>query len=347
MRALTFQAPGRVTCERVAEPHLEAPGDALVRVELAAICGSDLHPYLGRETGLDRGTVLGHEAVGEVVEVGLEVVGFVPGDRVFVPFTTSCGRCFYCRRGLTSRCPEGQLFGWLEGGRGLGGTQAELLRVPLASSTLVAVPPGVGPELALLAGDNLATGLWCAHRADLEPGDSAAVVGCGAVGLMAVAAAVERGVAVLALDRVPERLALAELFGARPVDLGGAGAASVVAEATRGRGVDAVLEAVGSAEATRLAVDLVRPGGTVSAVGVHTEAAFPFAPGEAYDKNLTYRLGRCPARAWTGRALELARRTEAPLERVFSHSLPLAEGPRGYELAARRLDGCIKVLLVP
>ena len=350
MRALVHHAPGDFRCETVPDPTLEAPGDAVVRVELAAVCGSDLHVWRGNEVGLDEGCVVGHEFLGEVVEVGAEVRGVAVGDRVVSPFTTSCGSCPACRSGLTSRCESGQLFGWVERGRGLHGVQAEYVRVPLADSTLVRLDAGMPAEESLLVGDVLATGFFCADAARLAPGSLVVVLGCGPVGLMAIAGARELGAGrVLAVDSVSERLALARRFGAEPVELDehAAGARADVLEASGGRGADAVLEVVGSPAATRLAIDLLRPGGTISAVGVHTEASFAFTPGEAYDKNLTYVAGRCPARHYMPAMLELVRSARHPLGSLFSHRLPLEEGPRGYEIFDQKREGCTKVLLVP
>ncbi len=346
MRALTFHGPGTVRCEAVPDPGLLDPRDALVRVELTAICGSDLHVYRGHERGLDEGTVLGHEFLGSVVDVGADVDELRPGTRVVSPFTSSCGGCFYCRAGLTCRCSHGALFGWVQEGRGLHGAQAEYVRVPLADATLVPAPPDLEREDVLLSGDVLSTGLFCAESADVGPGRTAVVVGCGPVGLMAVIAARELGAErVWAVDRVPERLRLAEEFGAEPLDLEAVDPVAAVRRATEGRGADSILEAVGTPAASRLAVDLVRPGGTVAACGVHTEATFAFAPGEAYDKNLTYRAGRCPARGYMERALELVRARRYDLSSVFSHRLALEEGARAYDLFDRRLEGCTKVLL--
>ena len=348
MRALTFQGIETVRVETVADPAIEEPGDAVVRVVAAGVCGSDLHVYHGREQGLDLGTVMGHELVGEVVAVGDEVRRFAPGDRVVSPFTTSCGRCFFCRAGLTCRCERGRLFGWVQGGVGLHGAQAELVRVPLADSTLAALPAEVPDAEALLAGDVLPTGLFAADLAGVAPGAVVAVVGCGPVGLAAVVAARERGAAtVFAVDGVAERLALAGRFGAVPVDSGDEEPRTAVAAATDGCGADAVLEAVGSPAASRLALDLLRPGGTIAAVGVHTESAFAFSPVEAYDKNLTYRAGRCPARAYLEAALALLASRRYDLGALLTHRLPLAEGPRAYEIFAARRDGCIKAVLVP
>ncbi|HEY7699745.1 MAG TPA: alcohol dehydrogenase catalytic domain-containing protein, partial [Vicinamibacteria bacterium] len=320
MKALTFQGNARVEISTVPDPVLEAPGDVVVRNRVSAICGSDLHVYLGRERGIEPGTTMGHEFLGEVVEVGKGVKGLRAGDLVVSPFTTSCGECFYCKKGLTCRCPKGKLFGWVENGRGLEGAQAEYVRVPLADSTLVKLPPDVDVETALFLGDILATGFFCADMAEAGPEGVYAVIGRGPVGLFAVLGARERGAErIFAVDVLPERLALAEKFGAIAVDGRGSDPREVVREATEGRGADAVLEVVGSPEATRLAFELVRPGGIVSAVGVHTEAQFAFSPVEAYDKNLTYRTGRCPARSYMNRLLPLVREDKYRLGSIISH----------------------------
>lgn len=339
MNALTYQGVEQLRVDDVPPPRIESPGDAIVQVDVAGLCGSDLHVYHGRETGLDRGTVMGHEFAGPVLEVGSAVVNWRPGDRVVSPFTTSCGRCAPCAAGLTSRCERGELFGWVENGRGLHGAQAQRVRVPLADTTLARVPDGLELEVALFAGDILATGYFGAEAAGAGSGIRVAIVGCGPVGLMAVLAARALGAAeVVALDRVAERLALARRFGAR---------AAPLEEAAELEPFDAVVEAVGSPAATRLAFELARPGGTLAAVGVHTEEHFAFSPGEAYDKNLTYTAGRCPVRHYLDRALTLAGERRAELTSLISHRLPLADGVRAYDLFARRLDGCTKVVLLP
>jgi len=348
MRALTFQSERTVAVETVCDPRLEQPTDALVRVSLTAVCGSDLHVYHGRETGLDRGTVMGHEFVGEIVECGREVRGLTVGTRVLSPFTTSCGSCFYCHAGLTARCERGQLYGWVEDGRGLHGAQAEYVRVPCAAGTLVAIPEGVGEAEALLLGDVASTGYFCARQAGVQPGGVYVVLGCGPVGLMAVVGARHLGATdVFAVDAIPERLALAERFGARTLDLGRGDAIERIREASDGRGADAVLEAVGSSAASRLAVDLVRPGGTVSAVGVHTEPRFAFSPVEAYDKNLTFRIGRCPARSVLEELIPLVRSGRFDLTSIISHDLSLERAVEAYEMFDEKTDGCTKVVLRP
>lgn len=348
MRALTFQSVKTVEVQEVDEPARIDPRDAIVSVELTAICGSDLHPYLGREVGLDVGTVLGHEFLGKVLEVGEDVGSVAPGDTVVAPFTTSCGQCFHCEQGLTARCIHGELFGWVEQGRGLHGAQAERVRVPLADSTLLRVPEGARPEEALLAGDVLSTGFFCAQMGGVGPGTSVAVIGAGPVGLSATIAARELGAAeIFTLDLQPERLALAERYGARALNASTQDHRTQILDRTAGRGVDAVLECVGTPGATRSAYDLVRAGGTIAAAGVHTEEHLAFGPGEAYDKNLTYRAGRCPARAMMEKTLPLAASGRHDLGALFSHRLSLEEAVRGYELFEKRLDGCTKVLLTP
>lgn len=348
MRALTYHAPGDLRVETVADPVIQVPTDALVAIRLAAICGSDLHVWHGREKGLDTGTVMGHEFVGDVVDIGAGVSRIRRGDRVASPFTTSCGVCFYCATGLPARCVEGQLFGWVEHGAGLHGGQADLVRVPLADSTLVTVPQTLTDEAAILLGDVLSTGYHCAVMGGVGAGSAVVVVGCGPVGLMAVLAARELGAArVFAVDTVPARLARARDMGAEPLPLGSEPALEMLRSATQGRGADAVLEAVGSPESSRLAFELVRPGGVIAAVGVHHEAAFPFSPGQAYDKNLTYRIGRCPARHYMDRLMPLAERRQLALRSLFTHRVPLAEAPAAYRMFDAKSDGCIKVALTP
>lgn len=344
MRALTLHGDRDVRVEQVPDPTIEHPGDVLVRVSCCAICGSDMHPYLGREAGYDPGMVPGHEFVGEVVEIGAGVTTLGLGARVHVPFSTSCGRCRSCRLGLTARCVRGALFGWRQEGRGLHGGQAELVRVPMADTTARPIPEDLADEPALLMGDVLATGFHGAEMAGAgtENTRTVAVIGCGPVGLMAVLAALERGAErVLAVDPLAERRAFAERIGAEATT---PEESDALLDATDG-GVDAVIEAVGSEPATRLAFDLLRPGGTLASVGVHTRRTFGFTPVEAYDRNVTLRFGRCSARRWMDKLDPIVRRREAVLRDVFSHRLPLEQGPEAYRLAADRSADCCKILL--
>ncbi|MBL7852295.1 MAG: alcohol dehydrogenase catalytic domain-containing protein [Cyclobacteriaceae bacterium] len=348
MKALTFRGKENIQLEEIRDPAIIHPSDAIVKVKACAICGSDLHVYHERERGIDPGTAMGHEFTGEVVEVGKEVRQIRVGQKVMSPFTTSCGQCFYCRQGLTCRCIHSQLFGWVERGQGLHGGQSEYVRVPLADSTLVEIPEGISTEEALLLGDVLSTGYFCALQAEVKPSGVYAVVGCGPVGLMAVVAARYLGASkVYAIDTVAERLAKAKEFGAIPADATVGNPMEEILEATEGRGADGTLEAVGSGSAVKLAFDLVRPGGIVSSVGVCNDPHVAFSPVEAYNKNLTYRIGRCPARFLMDKLIPLVKGRQYDLASIFTHRMKLSEGRAGYEIFAGKKDHCLKVLLEP
>jgi threonine dehydrogenase-like Zn-dependent dehydrogenase len=348
MQAVTFDAPFRVRCTEAADPTIAHATDAIVRVDLAAICGSDLHVYRGVERGLDRGTVLGHEFVGTIIEVGAAVQHFRPGARVVSPFSINCGACWFCKHGLTSRCIHSQVFGWVQDGRGLHGGQAEYVRVPFADASLVAAPQAVPLEQALLAGDVLSTGFHAAEQGGIRAGDIVVVLGLGPVGICALLGARDLGASqVLCVDRVEERLQLAAQHGGIPIELGRDDVMARVLAATDGRGADVVLEVVGYPDATKLAWQLVRCGGTISAPGVHNEPAFAITPGMIYDKNLTYRSGRAPVRAWMERTLQRLCRGDLDLAPLFSHHMSFAEAERGYEIFEQKLERCTKVLLQP
>jgi 2-desacetyl-2-hydroxyethyl bacteriochlorophyllide A dehydrogenase len=345
MHGVCFRGPGLVAWEEVDDPRIEQPTDAVVTVEVAGLCGSDLHPFFGREVGLDAGTVMGHEFVGRVAAVGSEVTSVRPGERVFAPFSTSCGSCATCRSGLTSRCEHGQLFGWISGGAGLHGGQAERVRVPLADGTLQRVPDGLAPEAALLLGDNFSTAWYCAELAAIRPDGVTVVIGCGSVGLLGIIAAKAHGAdAIVAVDPVPERRARATALGVVACEPG-PDVVSAVASLGGHRGADSVMEFVGLPAAQRLAWDVLRPGGVMAVIGCHS-APFAFSPSEAYDKNLTYRTGRCPARhqmaRLTGRVI-----AELPhITQVITHRFAPQDCVRAYDVFAHQRDGCVKAILV-
>ena len=345
MRGACFQEVGVVACLELPEPSLRAATDAIVKVNLAGLCGSDLHVFHGREAGMDPGTVMGHELVGSVVEVGAEVRDIAVGDRIYTPFTTSCGRCYFCRRGMTCRCTAGQLFGWVEGGRGLPGCQSEYVRVPLADGTLKPIPDAVSDAAALLLGDNFSTGYYCAEMAEVGPEGTYVVVGCGTVGLLSIIAAKHLGADTLfAIDPVPERRAEAEALGATALAPGEA-ALKQIRETTDGRGADAVMEVVGIPDAQKLAYDALRPGGILSVVGCHSTPHFAFSPVDAFDKNLTYRTGRCPARHYMDRLTDLVADGTFQLDRFVSRRFAVEECVEAYDVFANRRDGCLKAAL--
>ncbi|WP_339784578.1 alcohol dehydrogenase family protein [uncultured Imperialibacter sp.] len=346
MKAITFQGKEKLSFETVADPTIIQPTDVIVKVALTAICGSDLHVYREDEKGLDYGTVMGHEFFGEVVEIGSAVTGLKKGDRVVSPFTTSCGVCYFCKIGLTCRCQQGQLYGWVEHGHGLHGAQAEYVRVPLADSTLVKSPDGLSEEQVLLTGDIFSTGYFCAENAGVRPGGRYVVLGCGPVGLMAILAAKIQGAdEIWAVDSVPERLAIAQRYGAVAVDLSKTDAKQFILEQTNGIGADAVMEVVGNPSAQQLAFDVVRPGGIISSVGVHTASNFTFSPVDAYNKNITYKTGRCPARHYMSKLLPLLGDQQIDLSAIISHRLPLAQGVEGYRIFDQKLDKSLKIIL--
>lgn len=348
MKALTFHGKHKIHYESIADPQILFPADAIVKVKACAICGSDLHVYHEHEKGIDTGTAMGHEFAGEIVDVGKDVRIHRKGDVVMSPFTTSCGQCYYCRIGLTCRCIYNQLYGWVENGNGLQGGQAEYVRVPLADSTLMKIPEGISLKEGLLLGDILSTGFFCAQQAEIKPNSMYAVIGCGPVGLMTIIGAIESGAQkVYAIDSVPARLAMAAKFGAVTIDGSSSSAGEVIHEATEGRGADGIMEAVGSRAAVRLAMELVRPGGIISSVGVCTEQHLAFSPTEAYNKNLTYKIGRCPARAIMEKLVPLVQSKKYALTSIFSHTLKLSEGAEGYDMFANKKDNCLKVLLQP
>jgi threonine dehydrogenase-like Zn-dependent dehydrogenase len=346
MKALTFTGIERISYETIADPSIVATTDVVVKVKLCAICGSDLHVYHGRETGCDHHTAMGHEFVGEVVEVGKEIRQLQVGDLVMCPFTTSCGHCYFCQRGLTCRCVHSQLFGWVEKGKGLQGGQAEFVRVPLADTTLMKIPPGISLEEGLLLGDILSTGFYCAHQAEIKPADVHVVVGCGPVGLLAVLGASQYGSEKLyAIDTIPERLAMAARLGATVINASSQNPQAVIHDVTEGRGADAVMEAVGSKGAGALAYDLVRPGGIISTVGVCTDDQFAFSPVQAYNKNLTYKVGRCPARFMMEQLVPWVQEKRFDSTAIITHRMKLSEGVHGYDIFANKKENCLKVVL--
>jgi 2-desacetyl-2-hydroxyethyl bacteriochlorophyllide A dehydrogenase len=358
MKGLTFQGIETVEFQSdLLDPVIVDPTDVIVRVLKAGICGSDLHQYHGRES-VRPGTIPGHEFAGEIVAAGRSVQNFKVGDRVFAPFTTSCGECFFCNNRLSSRCNSGQLFGYLppadevDEGRGIQGAQAELIRVPAADPTLLHLEDGISLEAAVLLGDNFTTGFFCADMANVQRDGLTVVIGCGSVGLCAIVGAKSLGAEnIVAIDFVADRQRRAAALGATVCSP--ENAVEVVNEIShqlQRPGADSVLEAVGIPSAQDLAFQLVRPGGTISAIGVHTANTFTFSPGDAYDKNITYRAGRCPVRSYLGTLVRRVQDGELviPVDQIITHdNLAFEDGPSAYKQFSERRDNCVKVLLSP
>ncbi len=349
MKAVIFHGKGDVRVETLPDPTIEQPGDAIVKITTSAICGSDLHPYHGR-VGVGDVFPIGHEFVGIVEAVGPDVRGVRPGDRVVAPFSVSCGTCYYCRNRLPSQCATtGRgVFGMGKRRGSFPGAQAEYIRVPFAGHMLEPFAPGLHDEQMIFLADILPTGYFCAENGGIRPGDTVALFGCGPVGLCALMAAQLFGPAqVLAVDRVPYRLAMAKALGALPIDTGRGDPIAAIQERTGGRGADVALEAVGHESALTSALQAVRPGGTVSVVGVYVEEAYAFPIGQAFVKGVTLRIGTCPARAYIPQLIPLLATGRLDPARLITHRLPLAQAPAGYQIFDRKEENAIKVLLRP
>ena len=345
MRAVVYRGIERVEVAEVPDPVLVEPSDAIVRVGLTAICGSDLHLYHGKAP-LEPGDTIGHEAIGVVDAVGSSVKRFAPGDRVVVSFDIACGDCWFCRKGQTQLCEDFGFLGYGVFGGSLGGAQAELLRVPVADVNLLAVPDGLEDDRALFVGDALTTGVYAAGLAEIRDGDVVAVVGAGPVGFFCAQAALPSAASVLALDLDPSRLSIAERIGAIPVDVSARNAQTAVDEHTQGRGADVVIEAVGTPAAFERSVDIVRRGGTVVVMGVYTSEVVQAQIGVWWVRALQIRFaGTTPVHAWWERAMAEVQAGRLDPLPIVSHRLPLDEAAHGYELFDTRQ--ATKVLLEP
>lgn len=394
MRAVTWQGFEDVRVEDVPDPRIEEPTDAIVEITSTAICGSDLHLYRPLSPIMEPGDVLGHEPMGRVVAVGAEVRHIAPGDRVVVPFNISCGSCFMCDRDLFAQCETTQvrefgtgaaLFGYTKLYGHVPGGQAELLRVPQAHFGPVKVPDGPPDERFLLLSDVLPTAWQAVAWADVPDGGSLAVLGLGPIGQMAVRVAHRQGVEqVYAVDRVPERLAMATRHGAEVIDASATDdVAAALREATGGRGPDSVVDAVGMEahgspvaavmqrvaaalpgriaepmtmkagvdrlSALRTVIDAVRRGGTLSISGVYGGAADPMPMLDLFDKGVQIRMGQAHVRHWVPEILPLLEQDDdvLGLGDFFTHRLPLAAAPQAYADFQAKRDGAIKIVLEP
>jgi 2-desacetyl-2-hydroxyethyl bacteriochlorophyllide A dehydrogenase len=344
MQAVTFQAPGEVRVEERPEPELLARDDAIVRVEATGVCGSDLHIYHGRVV-IEPGFTLGHEFVGTVVAAGEGVTGAAEGDRVLGCYCSACGDCFFCRRGDFHKCDEGRVFGHGKTLGSLQGAQAERVLVPHANLTLRRVPEGMTDDAALFAGDVMGTGWHAVDQAGIRPGDSAAVLGLGPVGLCAVQAARAAGAAkVIAIDTVEERLGIAREFGAEAVHLTEDDPRAAVKAATGGRGVDAAIDAVGHPDALELAARVTRKAGTVAAIGVYAERV-PVHMGIVWIKALTLKTGHANVIGHVDRVLAMMDTGVLDPTPLVTHHMPLAEAADAYAVYDRR--EALKIVMTP
>ncbi|MFI2472846.1 zinc-binding dehydrogenase [Nocardia xishanensis] len=347
MKALTYAGPQAISFGDIGDPVLPGEDGAIVRVTAAGICGSDLHIYGGHGFAPGTGYGVGHEAVGEIVELGPQAHGLAVGDRVLVPASAGCDRCGRCRAGIVAACerqplPVDACYGL---GGSLPGAQAQLLAVPHATGNLLRLPDAIGDEAAIVLTDNAPTAWYAARRARVAPGDTVVVIGLGPVGLMAVQSAFAMGAArVLGIDLVADRRARAAELGAEPVE------SDDPKQAVRemlGGGADVALEAVGADATIALATSVVGHRGRVSVVGVSQNRAYPFHLPLAQVKELEFHIGLCSVQYELPALLKLTAAGRLRPEAVVSHRLPMSEGPAAYRMFAERADKVCKILLDP
>ena len=343
MKAVVLAGVGDVRVEEVPEPRVVEEGDAVVEVRQTAICGADLLPFHGLTPGFEDGTILGHEFVGVVSEVGPGVHQVRPGQRVVCTSTISDGTCRHCRAGRVSQCEGRALFGYSGVYPRLDGGQAQLVRVPTADRCLWPLPDEVSDEAAVFVADILPTGYGAVRRGEVGVGDVVAIVGCGPVGLMALLCAVGIAGSVIAVDEVATRRELAARLGAKAVAPDEAEEA--VKAATGGVGADVVIEAAGSPGALRTALRLARGRGTVSVVGAHFEPDYPLDNALMFERELTLRFTIGDPARDRERLLALISAGRLDPTEVVSHRLPLAQAPEAYRLFEAR--EATKVILQP
>jgi len=345
MKAVTFHGEGDVRVDDVPRPSIQGSSDALVKVTLGAVCGSDLHILHGH-TPMNEGAVLGHEFVGVIEEVGSEVKRFQPGDRVVSNMYTTCGHCALCRKGWFNECVSRAIFGHGEYFGGLGGGQSEYVTVPLADRTMEPIPIGMSDEQAIFVGDILATGFFGAERAQIKPGDVVAIVGAGPVGLMATMCAQLFGPArIFVIDMVDSRLETAQELGAIPINAKEVHPVEAIQSHTGGIGADASIECVGLLSAVDTAIQSVRGGGTISMVGVPSAVQGDFPYLAMWMKSLTFRAGLCNVQPYMRPLLDLIQAGKLKPDTIISHHMKLEEAEEAYRMFDAR--EATKIVLTP
>ena len=343
MKALVFGGPGQRSWDSVEDPGIQEPTDVIVKVDTTTICGTDLHILKGDVPAVTEGRILGHEAVGTVVETGAAVSSLKEGDRVLVPAITSCGRCGPCKAGMAAHCDAVGGIGWIFGHL-IDGVQADFARVPYAETSVHVVPEGVSDEQVLFLADILPTGYEIGvQNGGVGPGDTIAVVGAGPVGLAAMMTAQIAGAGrIIAVDREASRLRHAESFGATHTVLAGENAEAEILELTGG--VDVAMEAVGIPETFDLCTRIVRPGGTVANIGVHG-APTTLHLEDLWIKNITITTGLVSG-STVPTLLKLARDGRIEAEKLGTHHFAMSEIEQAYDVfAAAGEHDALKVVL--
>lgn len=346
MKAVVFHDNYDIRFETVSDPQILHPGDALVQVSAASICGSDIHiKRRGREMQVTPGTILGHEFVGVVAEAGAGVAGFSPGDRVAVSCIFSCGQCYYCRKGLASQCPQGACFGAMGDGTNHG-AHAAYIRIPYAARTMRKIPETLSDEEMLFVGDILSTGLFGVDQGGVTEGDAVVVFGAGPVGMCAMMAARLRGASkVIAVEKNPARIAVItkHRLADEIIFAGEEKPAKIIRALTEGRGADVVIDAVGGGSTFGAIFASVRPGGVVSLLGVYNDAV-QFHIYRYWWKNITVKMGLVE----TGKMdslIEWIRDGKLNALFMITHVLPFPEIMKGYEVMEKQNEGVLKVAI--
>lgn len=342
MLAYTYAERGRFALVEKEKPVLSDAEDAIVRVTLASVCTSDLHIKHGSVPRARVGVTVGHELVGVVESVGPAVQSVRPGDRVAVNVETYCGRCFFCEHGFVNNCshPEG---GWAIGCR-IDGGQAEYVRIPLADQGLTRIPDGVRDEQALFVGDLLATGYWAARIGEIGEGDTILILGAGPTGLCTLQCArLHRPKRIIVCEKDAERRAFAAKLCPEALVVPPEGLENFVRDHSEHGGADRVFEVAGTAETFRLAWQCARPNAVVTIVAMYDEPQVLPLP-SMYGKNLVFKTGGvdgCDCAA----ILRLIEEGKLDAEPLITHTFPLREIERAYDLFENRRDGVVKVAI--
>jgi len=389
MKANCWISPNKVEVHEVPDPSILNDRDAIVRITSTAICGSDLHLLDGYVPTMQEGDIMGHEFMGEVVEVGRDNNKLRVGDRVVVPFTIACGNCFFCKEQLWSLCDNSNpnawmleqitgfsgsaLFGYSHMYGGYPGGQAEYARVPFSDVGPLRVPSSLSDEQVLFLSDILPTGYMAADNCQIKPGDTVAIWGCGPVGQFAIQSAFLLGAErVIAIDRFPERLAMAEGHSrAEVLNYSDVDVAEALRTMTGGQGPDACIDAVGMeahgttldawydlaktsmymatdrTHALRQAIGCCRKGGTVSIPGVYGGLLDKFPLGAAFAKGLTLKMGQTHMHKYMPGLLDRIERGEIDPSFIITHRVTLDDAPNMYRVFRDKRDACIKVVMKP
>ena len=393
MKAVTWHGKRDVRVDEVPDPRIEQPTDAIVRITSSGLCGSDLHLYEVLGPFMTEGDILGHEPMGVVEEVGPEVSDIKAGDRVVIPFNIACGSCWMCGQHLYTQCEVTQnrehgmgasLFGYTKLYGQVPGAQAQFLRVPQAQFGPIKVPEGPADDRFVYLSDVLPTAWQAVEYAAVPDGGTLAVLGLGPIGDMSCRIATHRGLRVIGVDLVPERLERARSRGVEVIDLEAKGdVAEQIRALTDGRGADSVIDAVGMEahgapvgrlvqqmtgfipdaiaakmmermgvdrlSAMHLAIDAVRRGGTISLSGVYGGQSNPMPMLTLFDKQIQLRMGQANVKRWIPDILPLLTGDGDPLgvDEFATHRLPLSEAPQAYETFQKKQDGAVKIVFRP